>query len=1020
MEQKFTVFAIIAFVGLLASSANAALVEWFEDFESGMDGWVASYQWLEQEPYDGDYSLYNGYANGHHAIRSIGRTAGAFEVTFEIYIRGNEGVGDDTETISYGITSGEVTAEAWDNFQIDLQVYIDNDDNKVYIRAWDGSTPSTGVEIAKQTWHTIRIVAHPDTANGGTYNWYLNGVLQASHYDFKYDVTDTSTGFAIWHWNTDNMLESFTDSINVQMVDPATCEDVRLAELLLPGDISGPDGDPDCRVNLLDLAVLTSMWLNCNDPEDVNCSPIWFWNLVKEYRWEAVGPGGGGVLSCPAISPHNDNILFSGSDMGGAMRSEDGGHTWQFLDGAQIRGIYDRGRPWEFHPTDSDLVFAGSQTAFLKSCDKGINWEPISGPWDAAVMTGWPLPSKGPHVIRFNFYNPDQGIIAFNDYVEVNTIKLFETLNSGENWSVLNDLPENSGSVIDVVFCADNTDVIIVGCQNDIYISYNHGLTWQSKIDGIDIGFNQLSGFAGASIAGKTVLYAAVPTEIEEGICTIPLYVSTDLGESWISVGRDSGLFLGIIEDQSPQYSTISSSLSDPNTAYVRYAGVPIDNSNNPREEGNGGIFKTTDGGNTWTEILFRHPLQASFNENDIWRNNRTCGDDWGWNIEEFGVYVSDTNSNCVFTSVEYTKNGGIAWRRTDAKELVDCKTQAGGMQILTSWNHYIDPSDSHVQYTANTDFTLWKSTDGSSYWDHIYDAGPNNYYAMAIDPDVPGRIWAVGSQIHDLPYWSFLGLASTSSGFVCHSYDYGQNWDIQQASGGLPDKPVTDVYLDTSSPVNSRTLWIAVMDDGFYKSEDNGMTWTSYSSGLSIWNRNAYRIGKDDHGRLYGIVTARIGNYGLAVNGDIYLSDDDGSSWEPIGDATEMIYPIDIAIDSRDPNTIYVSCFTPASNSNPIGGVWKTTNCGETWQKIFEGECFSVALLPEDNDVVFVSSVYHWTIPSNVGVFVSSNGGADWHKLDELPISRPHRFTFDYNNYPPSIYVTSFGQGLWKGTKGL
>ena len=280
---------VVAVFGLLALPANAALVEWFEDFESGTDGWVAYSQWLEQEPYDGDYSLYNGNANGHHAIRSIGSTAGAFEVTFEVYIRGNEGVDQDTETISYGITSGEVTAEAWDNFQIDLQAYIadsnipDSNDiadsnevgNQVYMRVWDGDISGAGIQVSKKTWHSQRLVVRPDTEYGGTFDWYLDDVLQAENYSFRFDPNEASTGFAIWHWGNDNTLESFTDSINVQMLDPVTCEDVRLAELLIPGDISGPDGVPDCRVDLFDLAALAFDWLNCNDPEDMYCAPTW-------------------------------------------------------------------------------------------------------------------------------------------------------------------------------------------------------------------------------------------------------------------------------------------------------------------------------------------------------------------------------------------------------------------------------------------------------------------------------------------------------------------------------------------------------------------------------------------------------------------------------------------------------------------------------------------------------------------------------------------------------------------------
>ena len=53
---------------------------------------------------------------------------------------------------------------------------------------------------------------------------------------------------------------------------PSTpCQLQILTEGAIPGDISGPQGRPDCRVNLFDMASMAQFWLECNDPADSTC-----------------------------------------------------------------------------------------------------------------------------------------------------------------------------------------------------------------------------------------------------------------------------------------------------------------------------------------------------------------------------------------------------------------------------------------------------------------------------------------------------------------------------------------------------------------------------------------------------------------------------------------------------------------------------------------------------------------------------------------------------------------------------
>ena len=67
----------------------------------------------------------------------------------------------------------------------------------------------------------------------------------------------------------DGMAEN-SDTITITATSP-TCADVIADKLTMPVDISGPDGGPDCKVDLYDLAAFALYWTKCNDPSIPVC-----------------------------------------------------------------------------------------------------------------------------------------------------------------------------------------------------------------------------------------------------------------------------------------------------------------------------------------------------------------------------------------------------------------------------------------------------------------------------------------------------------------------------------------------------------------------------------------------------------------------------------------------------------------------------------------------------------------------------------------------------------------------------
>lgn len=68
----------------------------------------------------------------------------------------------------------------------------------------------------------------------------------------------------------DDTVSPVTDAVRIEIIIP-TCADVIADGLTLLTDVSGPDGEPDCRVDINDFAAMAADWLRCNDPEDAAC-----------------------------------------------------------------------------------------------------------------------------------------------------------------------------------------------------------------------------------------------------------------------------------------------------------------------------------------------------------------------------------------------------------------------------------------------------------------------------------------------------------------------------------------------------------------------------------------------------------------------------------------------------------------------------------------------------------------------------------------------------------------------------
>src|SRR5262249_18263091 len=110
-------------------------------------------------------------------------------------------------------------------------------------------------------------------------------------------------------------------------------------------------------------------------------------------NFKVIGPGGGGAMFHPTISPHDLNTVLLSCDMTGAAISHDGGKSWGLCN---LRVVVDF---FVFDPSDKNVIYAQSR-GLWRSQDQGANWNLI-----------YPKPSsiKG---IKMSSDHSDEDIIA--------------------------------------------------------------------------------------------------------------------------------------------------------------------------------------------------------------------------------------------------------------------------------------------------------------------------------------------------------------------------------------------------------------------------------------------------------------------------------------------------------------------------------------------------------------------------------------------------------------------------------
>jgi len=160
-----------------------------------------------------------------------------------------------------------------------------------------------------------------------------------------------------------------------------------------------------------------------------------------------------------------------------------------------------------------------------------------------------------------------------------------------------------------------------------------------------------------------------------------------------------------------------------------------------------------------------------------------------------------------------------------------------------------------------------------------------------------------------------------------------------------------------------------------------------AYFSGLKWRNIGPKRGGRSISGA--GSVARPNEYYFASAGGGIWKTTDGGTSWKPVSDGQLDTAAVGgVAVCETNPDIVYATTGETQIRGNiqPGNGVWKTVDAGKTWSKVglADVQNFSrVRIHPTDCDTVYVGGFGQYGVPNeDRGVFKTSDGGESWDKV--------------------------------------
>ncbi len=478
------------------------------------------------------------------------------------------------------------------------------------------------------------------------------------------------------------------------------------------------------------------------------------------------------------------------------------------------------------------------------------------------------------------------------------------------------------------------------GRKNEYYFGATGGGLWKT-VDGGNEWFPVTDGKITSSSIGAVAVAETNPDVVYIGGGETQLrgsitqgdgvYKTTDGGETWRHIGLK----------ETQAISRIRVHPTNPDIVYVAALGHPYG------ENEERGVFRSTDGGNNWEKILYVSDKAGAAdliidrtNPNVLyastWQVYRKAWKMWGggpdsklwkstdggdtWTdltsnpgmpegpIGKIGVTVSPADPNRVWAIVEANEGGvfrsddaGKTWKRVNDERKLR-------QRAFYYSRIYADPIDKNTVYGLNVDF--WKSTDGGETFDVEISVPHGDNHDLWIDPNDPMRMISSNDG---------GGIVSINGGKTWTEEDYptSQFYHVMTTS----DVPyhVAGAQQDNSTLAMPSEGWRHMLGSG----PGHGYHY-AVGGGESGWitqsptDPDVFYAGSQ--GALLTRYNRKTGQY---RDIQVYPRFFSGEPASALPERWQWTFPI--MFSPLDPSIMYTTS----------QHVWKTTNDGQTWEKI-------------------------------------------------------------------------------------
>jgi len=559
-----------------------------------------------------------------------------------------------------------------------------------------------------------------------------------------------------------------------------------------------------------------------------------------------------------------------------------------------------------FHPSNPDIIWVCAPTGGLwKSEDNGLTWQNKSD--NLAVLASSDL------VINYN--NPDIMYLATGDRDawEGLSVGVLKSTDGGETWQstgLFFDKPELQ-AVNRLLMHPTNPDIIVAATAKGIYKTINAGADWNL------VYADEHCKSMEFNTANPDIIYAATYNFFGGA----KIIRSVDGGESFTAIAN-TGIFAS-----GTNRITLAVTPANPN---VVFALACKQNTN-----GMQGLFKSIDGGDSWTKVL--SPIikdLISYSENGI--------PGAGQGFYNLSIAVSNIDENIVFVG------GTHLWKSIDGG--VNFTLNENGYATSPDWVH----ADFHALKFHPLSNKMYNGNDGGVYCSD--DVGENWY--------------DISSGIQILQFYRF-GVSQTNDNLVLTGaqdnggmlFDGSIGKLILFADGG-------ECFFDYSNP---QVLYTSAQYGMIFRSTNGGHSLASIQAANDGTWMIPFEIDPNDPQTIY------------AGYSNLYKSTKRGAEWQNISSSLNLVQPLEcVRIAPSNSNCIYIATYF---------NIWRTTDGGTSWQEITSNlpshdystfpydffKFYDIAVSADNPDKA-------WVVFSNFSegnkVFKTTNGGSTWENI--------------------------------------